>query len=286
MRIFYIGSSGILSLFPFRTLLASNHIICGLGVDWQTPASQLACKLPVITELRPHPLVNLAHEHEVAVIDLQQPPEDTTTMLLRLRPDLIVVSCYGARLASDMLGIPSQGAINCHPSLLPAYRGPAPIFWQYRHGVKTPGISIHRMTDRLDAGNILAQQSITVAGGLRIAAVNQRFAREMSRLLQTTLEDMPGSELVQDESIASYQGYPGAGDFALDTSWTVQHAFNFMRVTEHCAVPYRCEQSGYQYELKQALGYSHEGEQALPYDLPDVIEIEFADGKLAASCYH
>jgi methionyl-tRNA formyltransferase len=79
-----------------------------------------------------------------------------------MRPDLLVVAAYGQILSGDVLNIAPQGGINVHASLLPKYRGAAPIAWAIYHGEKQTGVTIIRMSTRLDAGDMLAQEAIDI----------------------------------------------------------------------------------------------------------------------------
>ena len=106
-------------------------------------------------------------------------------MLRDLKPDLLVVAAYGQILSKDVLQIPTLGGINVHASLLPKYRGAAPIAWAVYHGEQQSGITIIRMSAALDAGDMLAQQAVDIspyetAGELeaRLAPIGAKMALE------------------------------------------------------------------------------------------------------------
>ncbi len=286
MDIFYIGSAGAMSITPFQMLINSSHRVCGLGMDCQTPTEWVDRGLSLITGVECNAMSSIANEHQIPVVDLQHPGEDIIQSIKDLKPDLIVTSCYAWKLPPEVLKIPSMGALNCHPSLLPAYRGPVPIFWQYRDGVQNIGLSIHQMTEELDAGDLIAQGIIRLEDGIQIAEINQTLSEALCRLLLQALDDWPISRLPQQASQASYQTYPEDSDFEIDTSWDVRRVFNFMRATEHWAKSYPCVVDGRNIELKHALIYTHDLQQPLLPDSTDVVEIIFPDGKLAASYYH
>ena len=73
------------------------------------------------------------------------------------QPDVLLVFGFNWRLSPDVLAVPRLGALNIHPSALPKYRGPSPVLWAIRNGDPCMGLTVHRMTDRIDAGPILAQ---------------------------------------------------------------------------------------------------------------------------------
>jgi methionyl-tRNA formyltransferase len=82
--------------------------------------------------------------------------------LKTLEPDLLVVAAYGQILSKEVLAVPPLGGINVHASLLPKYRGAAPINWAIYHGEAQSGVTIIRMSISLDAGDILAQEAIDI----------------------------------------------------------------------------------------------------------------------------
>lgn len=109
---------------------------------------------------------------------------DGVAMLRALEPDLLVVAAYGQILSKEVLGIPKVGAINVHGSLLPKYRGAAPVAHAILNGETATGVTIIRMSAGLDAGEMLARASIPInddtAGEVeaRLAPVGARLARE------------------------------------------------------------------------------------------------------------
>jgi methionyl-tRNA formyltransferase len=126
--------------------------------------------------------------------------------LKQLRPDLLVVAAYGQILSKDVLSIAPLGGINVHASLLPKYRGAAPINWAIYHGETQSGVTIIRMSISLDAGDILAQEAIDIlpeetAGELeaRHALLGARLAIEtVEKLAQGAVQGRP-----QDKSLVT-----------------------------------------------------------------------------------
>lgn len=82
--------------------------------------------------------------------------------LEEMKPDLVAVVAYGLKLPPSFLSIPKLGAINLHPSLLPKYRGAAPINWALINGETETGITVIRMNSRMDAGDIVLQEVVTI----------------------------------------------------------------------------------------------------------------------------
>jgi methionyl-tRNA formyltransferase len=112
-------------------------------------------------------------------------------MLRGLSPDLLVVAAYGQILSKEVLSIPMQGAINVHGSLLPKYRGAAPVAWAILNGETETGVTIIRMSAGLDAGDMLAKASIPIgdetAGELeaKLAPLGAKLAVETIQRLKS-----------------------------------------------------------------------------------------------------
>lgn len=90
-------------------------------------------------------------------------PSRLADMLKSLEPDLIFTTGFPWKLPRELLTLPRFGCVNAHPSLLPLYRGPDPIFWQFMNGETQGGLTIHRMDEDFDTGPILVQRAIEIS---------------------------------------------------------------------------------------------------------------------------
>src|SRR5205823_6384856 len=116
-----------------------------------------------------------------------------------MRPELLVVAAYGQILSKDVLAVAPRGGINVHASLLPKYRGAAPIAWAIYHGEKQSGVTIIRMSTALDAGDMLAQEALDIlpdetAGELeaRLGPLGARLASDIvNKLAQGPVPGRP-----------------------------------------------------------------------------------------------
>ncbi len=242
MKILYIGASGAMSLAPFRFLLDTVHEVCAVGVDAHKDSFLSDTRMPIIS-MQNETVEMLARAAGIAVIDLFAPLEECVQALRATEPDLMLVSCFGRKLPDEILAIPPLGCFNLHPSLLPAYRGPVPGFWQFHDGVTQFGVSLHRMTSRMDAGAIIAQHGFSMSDGVANAQASELVAQACVVLLPDFLSNVAQGELsesVQDEAAASYQSFPCASDFAVSCKWSARRIFNFMRATEHWGTGYPC----------------------------------------------
>ncbi len=125
----------------------------------------------------------------------------------RKDPDLLIVVAFGQILRKSLLNIPAFGALNIHASLLPKYRGPAPIHWAILNNEDITGLSAMRMDEGLDAGPILFQEEIPILANETAGELHDRLSRLSGRFLMKTLEGMAAKrfrERKQDEAEATY----------------------------------------------------------------------------------
>jgi len=144
-------------------------------------------------------------------LDILQ-PEDASDqqfvdILRRKAPDLIVVVAFGRILKKDFLEIPHWGALNIHASLLPKYRGAAPIQWAILNGENKTGLTAMRMDEGLDTGPILHQEKVPVLEDETAGRLYDRLAGLSGEFLIKTLDNLAKNRLnnrPQDESQATY----------------------------------------------------------------------------------
>src|SRR5262245_23654959 len=110
------------------------------------------------TPTDPQPVAEAARQYQLPCL-LVQSPRDSRFLeaITELAPELIVVAGYHRILPKALLDIPRRGAVNLHPSLLPQYRGPCPWKWTIVNGETITGATVHVVSEKVDAGDILAQ---------------------------------------------------------------------------------------------------------------------------------
>jgi methionyl-tRNA formyltransferase len=188
MRIVMMGT-GTFAEPTFEALLAGPHPVVGLVTQPDRAAGQERGS----TRQTGKGMKNIALEYSLPVFQ----PENINTAegaarLRDYRPDLLVVAAYGQILSNEVLAIPDQGGINVHASLLPKYRGAAPVAWAIYHGETVTGVTIIKMSVHLDAGEMLAQESLAIhpyetAGELeaRLAPLGARLAIQVVEQIAT-----------------------------------------------------------------------------------------------------
>lgn len=149
-----------------------------------------------------------------------------------LKPDLILSVYYRHMIGGAILKIPPLGAFNLHGSLLPAYRGRAPINWAVLHGEERIGMTLHRMVRKADAGAIVDQEGVdlsprdTAEQAFRkvLPCARTVLARQIDALLAGTAPETP-----QDDSLATYYGGRTPEDGRIDWSQPGKRIFDLIR---------------------------------------------------------
>ncbi|MDB6113176.1 MAG: formyl transferase domain protein, partial [Lacunisphaera sp.] len=164
-------------------------------------------------------------------------PENVNTpdwieCIARMAPDLILSVYYRNMISLPILALPRLGAFNMHGSLLPKYRGRAPINWAVLHGEPRIGMTLHRMVKRADAGAVVDQEGVDLASrdtaeqAFRkvLPCARTVLARQMDALLAGTAQETP-----QDDTQATYFGGRKPEDGRIDWSQTSRQIFNLIR---------------------------------------------------------
>ena len=154
------------------------------------------------------PVKELALENNIPVYQPTKLRDGTATELIKsLRPDIIVVVAYGRILPDDMLEVPKYGAINVHASLLPKYRGAAPIQWAVLNGDKITGVTTMYLASEMDTGDIIYTSETEIGEFETSGELFDRLMVMGAELLDRTLRDIEAGtapRTPQDHSKASY----------------------------------------------------------------------------------
>lgn len=192
MRILFMGTPDI-AADCLKALLEAGHDICGVYTRRDKPVGRKQI-------LTPPPVKQVAMEHDIPVFQprtLRDGGEDEN--IRSLDPELIVVVAYGCILPVSVLEMPKYGCINLHVSLLPKYRGSAPVQWSVINGDARTGVSIMQMSEGLDEGDVLICEPLDIdpeetSGELfdRVAALGAKtLCRCVEELPKGTLEPQP-----------------------------------------------------------------------------------------------
>jgi methionyl-tRNA formyltransferase len=150
----------------------------------------------------------------------------------RMSPDLIVVAAYGRLLTKNLLDIPPRGCINVHASLLPKYRGAAPIQWAIAKGERKTGVTIMKMDEGMDTGDILLAQEVAIGEEDTAQSLHDRLAQAGARLIVEALDQLDRGTLrpiPQNHAEASYAPILKKEDGLIDWNQGAREIFNRIR---------------------------------------------------------
>lgn len=212
MRILFAGTPGF-ALPSLDAVADSGHELVGVMTQPDRPAGRGR-------HLQASPIKQRALELGLPVLQ----PETLRARhgedeIHALRPDLAVVAAYGLLLPGWMLSLPAQGCINVHASLLPRWRGAAPIARAILAGDSITGITLMRMARGLDTGDILAQETTAVGPGETAGELHDRLAGLGGAMLPAMLDALARGEVAgraQDEAAATHARRLDKAEAALD----------------------------------------------------------------------
>ena len=288
-KIVLLGSESAFTGIVLRHLLDGGADVGGLVIHHAHPPRQAfeprARELPVVVAGM-GPAVAL--EHNVPVIATRSIHDGKALERVRAAcPDLLLVACFALILDEAWLSVPSERCLNLHPSLLPSYRGPTPLFWQFREGEHETGITLHVVEPDLDAGDILAQAAMPLPAGARFSGVNAQLARTGAELVLDLVDkqasgiEVPRSR--QDPSLASYQPFPKETDFRFDTHFTAERAFRFIEGTREWGVPFELDAGDATFIISSAIDFHDTARMSEPYEIDaERLRIRCSEGVLEA----
>ncbi len=215
------------SLPSLERLILDGHEIAAVFTQPDRPAGRGQ-------HLHVPPVKALALEYGIPV---HQPAkiktnEDVRAILERVSPDACVVVAYGKILPAWMLAIPRLGCINVHASLLPKYRGAAPINWAIAIGERETGVTIMQMDVGMDTGRMLAQRSTPVGDDETAPELSTRLAQLGAHLLAETLPLVGRGDLQpmpQDDRAASFAPMLKREDGLIDWRMNARQIANRVR---------------------------------------------------------
>lgn len=169
MRIVFMGTPAF-AVPSLEKLIEGGHSVVGVFSQPDKPKNRGM-------KLLPTPVKECALAHELPIFQPEKLRDGSALeQIRRLAPELIVVAAYGRILPNEILEYPSLGCINVHSSLLPRYRGAAPINWAILNGDAETGVSIMHMAPELDSGDIIDQVKTPIAPDEDAQALYQRLS--------------------------------------------------------------------------------------------------------------
>lgn len=200
MRIVFMGTPEF-AVPSLKALVEAGHDIAGVFTQPDKPKNRGM-------KLQPTPVKEYALTQNLPVFQPTKMRDGQALGILKeLSPELIVVAAYGKILPVDILELPPRGCINVHSSLLPRYRGAAPINWAILNGEAETGVTIMYMAEGLDTGDMIAAEATPISLEENAQQLHDRLALMGAGLVTQVVADLERGEVsaqVQDNSLSCY----------------------------------------------------------------------------------
>ena len=227
MKILFMGTPDF-AVFTLQALVERGENVIGVVTQTDKPRGRGY-------ELLPTPVKVYAQEHNIPVY---QPKtlrgEEFAALLAEINPELIIVVAYGKILPVNVLEYPKYGCINVHGSLLPAYRGAAPMQRAIMDGCAETGVTTMYMADGIDTGDMLLKASLPIEDTDNFETIHDKLGALGAQTMLDTLDALRAGTLVpevQDDSLANYAEKIQKSDLLLDFSLDARTLHNHIRGT-------------------------------------------------------
>ena len=288
LKVLLVGSPSTFTSIVLQELLSAGVPVIATAL-WRRRSPLRLPETPVLSVSRADDVDAIAAARGIPMIDFDEESEASAlAAAARGTPDLLAIACCPRILDERWLALAPCGAFNLHPSLLPAYRGPSPLFWQFRHGEERMGITLHRASAEVDAGPVVSTTDVPVAPGASVGEVQALLVRRGASLLVDTLLNIEAGNLhetAQDETRASWFGWPDDHAFRIPTSWSAERAFRFMRGVREWGRAFTVETRHGKLIAERALDFEARGGcEGRVQQEGRMARIDFADGTLRVHC--
>ena len=225
MKILFMGTPDF-AVFSLKALVEAGENVVGVVTQPDKPKGRSYV-------MTPPPVKVYAQECGIEVWQPEKMKDGSFDETVRgLAPDVIVVAAYGKFLPESMLNIPEYGCINIHGSLLPEYRGAAPMQRAIIDGKKFTGITIQQMAPEMDTGDILLTKRVDIGENDNFEDIHDRMGEAGAEVLLETLKLMKEGKLepkAQDHSLATYAAKIEKSDCLIDFTKSAQEVHDLIR---------------------------------------------------------
>ena len=225
MKLVFMGTPDF-AVPCLEELIKAGHEIVGVFTQPDKPVGRKRV-------MTPPPVKVCAEKNGITVY---QPDsvrtEECLSLMKELNPDCVVVVAYGKIIPSDMLKLPKFGFVNVHGSLLPKYRGAAPIQWSIIDGEKKTGVTTMQMDDGIDTGDMLEVSETEIGENETAGELFDRLAEMGGKLIVSTLSKLEKGELTpipQDHEKSNYAKIISKEMALIDFNMSAENVFNLIR---------------------------------------------------------
>jgi methionyl-tRNA formyltransferase len=242
MRIAYFCMESAFSVAPLEALCAAGHdvrlVVRPIGaLDTRTQPilrrhrgfDVMMRKLAGHDDRRSNPLA-IADDRDIpAYLCGNANTPAMIDLITRDRIELIVVAFFNQLLSPSLFNLPSYGAINFHPSMLPKYRGPAPLFWQFRDADLDGGLTIHRIAAGADTGDVVAVRSLPMSLGQEGEDYLDALANTAGTMVPEAIDAVVRGACRAQQGEPSRAPRPVSVDHQVDKTMAAKRLFHFVR---------------------------------------------------------
>lgn len=211
---------------PVLERLTEKHEVCGVFTQPDRPKGRKM-------ELTPSEVKVCAVKHGIPVFQPESLKHgEAMPVLEELQPDVIVVAAYGQILRRDVLHFPKYGCVNAHGSLLPKYRGAAPVQRAVLDGESCAGVTAMKMDEGLDTGDMLMMKSVEIGPDETAGELFDRLSVLAADVIEETLDDIEHLLLTaekQDDALSTYAKMLSKTDCPVDWNCSAQEVHNHIR---------------------------------------------------------
>jgi len=212
MKVVYMGTPDF-SVGPLEAILKAGHEVTAVVTQPDRPKGRRG-------ELSPCPVKECALKHGLTVFQPERIKRPEAVEILKTYPaDIYVVAAFGQILSAEILHLPRYGCVNIHASLLPKYRGAAPIQWAVINGEEKSGVTIMQMDEGIDTGDILLQREVVLTPEETGGSLFDRLAECGAELITEALSGIGAGTITarpQDENAATHVGMLKKEDGRID----------------------------------------------------------------------
>lgn len=225
MKVVYMGTPDF-AVLPLESILAAGHEFLGVFTQPDKPKGRGY-------ELTPPPVKVCALAHNLTVYQPKTLKDGEALKILQgLNPDVIVVAAYGKILPKEIINLPQYGCINIHASLLPKYRGAAPIQRCILNGETETGVTVMYMDEGLDTGDMLIKEATPIGPEETAGSLHDRLAQMGARLIVKALpllENGTAPREKQNDSLSCYASMLDKSISKIDWNKTNRQVHNQVR---------------------------------------------------------
>lgn len=298
LRVLFFGMDGVFSRAPLAALLDSQQVCAAIvprpmqslpaaePMRLLPPPNAPESDVPILFQPNELNAIGMAWNEGIPVYEVESLSHPTLARLAGLKPDVICVACFPRLLPEKLLRLPKYGAMNLHPSLLPAYRGPSPLFWIFHDGLEHAGITLHLMDVHADTGDIVSQKPLALPDGITYSQAERVCSEEGARLMVEALRSIQDGKFrrtPQPQMNAPRAPNPTEQDYIITSDWPARRAFNFIRGIAEWNHPMTLDLSGERFIVREVISFDESEIMREPLQqIGERWKIRFAQGTLTA----